>query len=58
MSPNQTSRENAMKITGNLASHSRVIARSRLSVNYSRAIARPGAAVRGKLAANHSRAIA
>ena len=47
-----------MKITGNLASHSRAIARSRLSVNYSRAIAGPGAAARGKLAANHSRAIA
>jgi hypothetical protein len=52
-----------MKITGNLANHSRAIARpgaaarSKLSANHSRAIARPAAA-RSKLASKHSRAIA
>lgn len=33
-----------MKITSNLGSHPRVIARSRMVANHSRAIARPGTA--------------
>jgi hypothetical protein len=47
-----------MKITSNLGSHPRVIARSRMVANHSRAIARPGTAARSRLSANHSRAIA
>jgi hypothetical protein len=31
-----------MKITGNLGSHPRIIARSKMVANHSRAIARPG----------------
>jgi hypothetical protein len=64
MGPDQTSRENAMKIIGNLANHSRVIARpgviarSKLSANHSRVIARLSVITRSKLASNHSRAIA
>lgn len=47
-----------MRITGNLANHSRAIARIRLGANHSRVSGRPGVVARSKLAANHSRVIA
>ena len=53
-----------MKITSNLGSHSRVIARpgviarGRIGLNHSRAIARPGVIARGRIGLNHSRAVA
>jgi hypothetical protein len=57
-------KENTMKITSNLGSHSRavarpgVIARGRIVSNHSRAVARPGVIARGRIVSNHSRAVA
>ena len=48
-----------MKIASNLANHSgAVIARGRIGVNHSRAVARPGLIARGRIGVNHSRAVA